>query len=87
MNIFRLILTFILIIFTTGIILWLTQVQAGVTSKEKDFHSFAELKLSKWYNYFKCLYTDDQLKKRIPFSVNDFWILQKNFYQKKLKMN
>ena len=70
-----------------GLIVWIiiirTPPYAESKSMEKflsaEFSKIKDLKLSRQYTYLSCLYTDDQLQNRLPFSMNDFWIIQTNF--------
>ena len=43
-----------------------------------DFSTIEDVKRSQQYKYLSCLYTDDQIQKRLPFSMSDFWIIQTN---------
>ena len=40
------------------------------------FTTLQDVKNSQWYNYLKCLYSDLQIEEKIPFTMNDFWILK-----------
>jgi hypothetical protein len=46
-----------------------------------------DIKLSQWYLYLKCIYDDDQLKDKLPFSMNDFWIIQTNLLPTTIKLD
>jgi hypothetical protein len=43
-----------------------------------DFSKMEDVKQSQQYKYLSCLYTDDQLQSRLPFSMSDFWVIQTN---------
>ena len=49
------------------------------------FKNMSEVKSSDWYDYFKCIYTDNQLQEKLPFSVNDLWVIQTKFLPESLK--
>ena len=43
-----------------------------------EFSKIEDVKQSQQYKYLSCLYTDDQLQSRLPFSMSDFWVIQTN---------
>jgi ABC-type bacteriocin/lantibiotic exporter with double-glycine peptidase domain len=43
-----------------------------------EFSKIEDVKQSQQYKYLSCLYTDDQLQNRLPFSMSDFWVIQTN---------
>ena len=49
------------------------------------FKNMSDVKSSDWYDYFKCIYTDNQLQEKLPFSVNDLWVIQTKFLPESLK--
>jgi hypothetical protein len=42
------------------------------------FSNIEDVKKSHQYKYLSCLYTDDQLQSKLPFSMSDFWVIQTN---------
>ena len=54
---------------------------------EDKFTTLSEIKKSIWYEYLKCIYTDEQLLKQLPFTMNDFWVIQKPLLPKTIEIN
>ena len=53
---------------------------------DAHFNDIKGLKESKWYDYLRCIYTDNQLQKRIPFSMSDLWIIQTKFLPDSIRL-
>ena len=39
------------------------------------FANMVDIKESYWYSYLKLIYSDEQIREKLPFSMDDFWII------------
>ena len=51
------------------------------------FKNMIDIKKSYWYSYLKLIYSDEQIKAKLPFSMDDFWIIYRKLLPNNIVLN